>query len=100
MTSLDKFERDYRAAFLRYLPQRDEAALHVGYRISRSALADDVSILDLAQIHHKILLEVLLDTPSQDVRRIATEASEFFLEVLAPFDMAQRGLPRSPGTGG
>jgi len=37
-------------------------------------------------------LEVLRDTPGEDLTRVATAASEFFLEVLATFDMAQRGF--------
>ena len=31
--SLDTLTRDYRAAFLRYLPRREEAALHTGYEL-------------------------------------------------------------------
>ena len=35
MIELQKLKRDYRAAFLRYLPRREEAPLHVGYVIGR-----------------------------------------------------------------
>jgi hypothetical protein len=92
MTRLVDLTRDYRAAFLRYLPRREEAALHTGYELGRSAVSDGLSILDLAQIHHEVFLEVLVDTPSEDLARVATAASEFFLEVLATYDMAQRRL--------
>ena len=64
MRTLDHLRRDYRAAFLRYLPRRDETALHVGYQIGRSAVVDGLSILDLAQVHHEVFLEVLRDTRS------------------------------------
>jgi hypothetical protein len=94
MTALEKVRRDYRAAFLRYLPRREEAALHVGYQLGRSAVTDGLSILDLAQLHHEVFLEVLQDSPSDDLTQIATAASEFFLEVLATYDMAQRSLFR------
>jgi hypothetical protein len=98
MTDLEGLERDYRAAFFRYLPRRDEAALHAGYEIGRSAVADALSLLDLAQIHHQVFLEVLRDTPPDDLSRVATAAAEFFLEVLATYDMAARGfLPEAPG---
>jgi hypothetical protein len=90
MTKLVDLTRDYRAAFLRYLPRREEAALHTGYELGRSAVTDGLSILDLAQVHHEILLEVLIDTPSEDLAQVATSASEFFLEVLATYDMTQR----------
>lgn len=96
MIELQKLKRDYRAAFLRYLPRREEAPLHVGYVIGRSAVAGGLSILDLAQVHHEVLLEVLQDTPGEDLDDVATAASEFFVEVLATYDMAQRGFLADP----
>ncbi len=92
MTSLENLTRDYRAAFLRYLPRRDEDALNSGYQLGRSAVADGISILELARVHLDILLEVLRDTPSEDLTRVATAASEFFLDVLATSDLAQRAF--------
>jgi hypothetical protein len=111
MTRLDDLARDYRVAFLGYLPRRDEAALTRGYQLGRAAVAQGLSILELAQVHHDVFLEVLRDTPADEVAPIATAASDFLLEVLATFDMTQRGLldertpdpdapnPR-PGSGG
>lgn len=96
MTDLAKVHLDYRAAFLRYLPRREEAALHAGYKLGRSAVADGLSLLDLVQVHHDVLLEVLRDTAAEDLAPVASAASEFLLEVLATYDMAHRGLlPRS-----
>ena len=90
MTSLADLERNYRAAFLRYLPSQDEAALHVGYQIGRAAVGDGLSILDLAQVHHQVFAEVLTDTPPNDLGRVTAAASDFFLHVLATYDLAQR----------
>ena len=92
MTELDALSRDYRAAFLRYLPRREEAALAMGYELGRGAVANGISLLELARIHHEILLEVLQDTRGDEVLDVAAGASEFLLEVLATFDMAQRAL--------
>lgn len=92
MIALDRLARDYRAAFLRYLPRRDEDALNSGYELGRSALVDGISILDLARVHHEVFLEVLRDTPGEDLTRVATAASEFFVDVLATSDMAQRAF--------
>ena len=92
--TLDAVRRDYRVAFLRYLPRREEAALHRGYEIGRSAVVRGLSLLDLATVHHQVLLETLKetrDTP-EDVALVATAASEFLLEVLATYDMTQRSL--------
>jgi S-adenosylmethionine:diacylglycerol 3-amino-3-carboxypropyl transferase len=84
--------RDYRAAFLRYLPRRDEAALHSGYELGRLAVVDQVSVLDLVEVHHQILIEVLHETASGDVPAVASAASEFLIEVLATYDMSHRRL--------
>ncbi|GAA2096233.1 hypothetical protein GCM10009841_07900 [Microlunatus panaciterrae] len=92
MASVDDLQRDYRAAFLRYLPRGEEAPLHMGYEIGRSAVVDGLSILDVVQVHHDVLLEVLRDTPRDDLPRVTSSASEFLGEVLATFDMTQRGF--------
>ena len=90
--TLADLARDYRAAFLRYLPRRDEAALHTGYELGRGAMTGGLSMLDIAQVHHEVLLEVLRDTRPEDLARLASSASEFFVEVLATYDMTQRGF--------
>jgi hypothetical protein len=89
--------RDYRAAFLRYLPRRDEAALHSGYLLGRAALEDGVSMLEIARLHHAVLLDVLDESRTEDVRQIASAAAEFLVEVLSTYDMTHRGVP--PGAG-
>jgi hypothetical protein len=86
----DALRKDYRAAFLRFLSSRDDAALLVGYEIGRSAVARGLSILDLAEVHHEVFLEALDDTRADELPAVARAASEFVLEVLATHDMAQR----------
>lgn len=90
MSHLDDLTLDYRAAFLRYLPRREEVVLASGYELGRSAVANGVSLLELAHIHHEILLEVLTQTRPGEVRDVAAGASEFFLEVLATYEMTRR----------
>ncbi len=48
--------------------------------------------MDLARIHHELLVQVLTNTRPEEVVDVASAASEFLLEVLAPYDMTQRGL--------
>ena len=55
-------------------------------------MTEGVSILELARIHHEVLLEALRETPPEERTEVATAASEFFLEVLATVDMTQRSL--------
>ena len=59
---LDGLTADYRVAFLRSLPRQHEEALTSGYELGRRAFTDSVSVLELARIHHDVLLEVLEDT--------------------------------------
>ena len=93
MRSLDDVTRDYRAALLRYLPRRDEAALHSGYLLGRSALEDGLSMLEIVTLHHGLLLDVIDDSRPEDVRDIAEAAAVFLVEVLATYDMAHRTVP-------
>jgi hypothetical protein len=88
--TLDAASRDYRAAFLRYLPRRDEAALHSAYELGRRAVADGVSLLELVRIHHEVLLDVLTDSRPEELPDVATSASQFLVEALAVHEMAQR----------
>lgn len=88
--TLDAASRDYRAAFLRYLPRRDEAALNSGYELGRRAAADGVSLLELVRIHHEVLLDVLQGSRPEELAEVATAASEFLVEALAVHEMAQR----------
>ena len=89
LRDLDDLTADYRVAFMRYLPRREEAALATAYDLGRRAYAGNVSLLELARIHHQILLEVLEDSPPEDVAAVAASASTFLLEVLATYEMAQ-----------
>ena len=92
MTRHDDLTRDYRAAFLRYLSRRDETALHGGYELGRAAVENRTSLLDLVSTHHQLLAEALRETPYDEAPAALGAASEFLVEVLATYDMAQRGL--------
>jgi hypothetical protein len=97
VTPLEAFRRDYRVAFLHYLPRREEAALLQAYELGRAAVIDGLSILDLARVHHDILVEALRNTPAHgdEVASVAEAAAEFLLEALAPYEMAHRGFRES-----
>jgi len=95
VTTLDPLQRSYRTAFLRYLGRHEEPARLAGYELGRAALAADVGLLDVVRMHHDVLIEVLRDSPAAEHLEISAAAAEFLLEVLSPYDMAQRGFPRS-----
>lgn len=91
MNALERLRRNYRAAFLRYLPNRDEAALDAGYQIGRSAVVDGLTILDLVQVHHDVLREVLRTGSPEELDDLTATAADFLVEVLATYEMTRRG---------
>ena len=91
MNALERLRRNYRAAFLRYLPNRDEAALDAGYQIGRSAVVDGLTILDRVQVHHDVLREVLGTGSPEELDGLTATAGDFLVEVLATYEMTRRG---------
>ena len=85
-----RLRQNYAAAFARFLFHRDEAALSAAYELGRRSLASGVSLLDIVQAHHSVVIDALpgLEGPQE----LAEAASTFLVEVLASFDMAQRAL--------
>ena len=92
MADVEGLTLSYRAAFQRYLPRHSEAALALGYELGREAVVQEVSLLDLVQVHHRVLAEVLTDNGADDLQAVTSAASEFLVEVLSTFDMTHRGL--------
>jgi hypothetical protein len=89
----ERFRRDYAPVFLQYLSERDESGRKAAYELGRRAIAEHLSVLDLARIHHSMLLDVLkTHRTSHELEHIAQAASEFLVEALAVFEMTQRGF--------
>lgn len=92
----EDLRRDYQVAFLRYLDHGEEAALSDGYDLGRRALRDGIPLLELARVHHETVIEVLSEQATDSVS-VATRASSFLLEVLAPYEMSRRATaPPAP----
>jgi hypothetical protein len=89
---LEALRRDYRIAFLRYIPKCDETALALAYDIGRSAVSDGTSVLVLTQIHHEVLRDVVAHSRSDQVNDLIERAAEFLAEVLASVEMVRRSL--------
>jgi hypothetical protein len=87
-----RLRQNYGVAFLRYLGRRDEPALLSAYELGRGGLTSGVSLLDVVQIHHAVLVEALRGASSSDVPDIAEAAAAFLAEVLASFDMTRRAV--------
>ena len=92
----NRLRQNYAAAFARFLFHRDEGALAAAYELGRRSLMSEVSILDIVQIHHAVVIDALpgLEGPQE----LAEAASIFLVEVLASFDMTQRALTEQRDT--
>lgn len=84
---------DYRAALDRFLSGAGEAALQQAYEIGRRAAAKGVGVVEMALLHCTTLDEKLPATLSrEEAAQRRRAATEFFLETLAPHEMAYRGV--------
>lgn len=89
--------RAYRHGLARYVAHHDEAALAAGYELGREAVGDGVGLLDLACLHHEVLVEFVRHVPDADVGALTEAAAQFFLEVLATYEMTRpRTAPPTP----
>jgi hypothetical protein len=96
MSTLTDLTRDYRAALLRFQSTGSEVARVTGYDIGRRAVEAGVSLLDVARVHHEILVETIAESPPDDHVALTRDASEFFLEVLSTFDLAHHSHRTDP----
>jgi signal transduction histidine kinase len=90
---LERIAEDYRAGLGTYLAEGGEPALGKAYELGRTALADEVGLLELLAIHHEALASILVDagTPAETVRHLSA-ARDFMSEAISPFEMIQRGF--------
>jgi hypothetical protein len=91
--TLARLRLDYRSAFVGYLSRRGETQLNSAYEIGRTAILAGVGLLDLIQIHNGVVLDLMRSTCDGDERLdVAAASATFQVEVLAAFEMTQRGF--------
>src|SRR5207302_9188102 len=70
-----------------------EGPLGGAYELGRTAIREKVSLLDLAEVHHRVLLRALAeDRSAGGAAAVAESAGRFFLESLSIFEVTQRGV--------
>jgi|SRR5689334_4724711 len=86
------FSRRYRAALLDYLLGNGEAGLSNAYEIGRSAMDEDLGLLQILRAHQRVVNSVLESTQNvTESLKLLKAAEEFLMETLSPFEMACRG---------
>ncbi len=83
----------YASAFAEYLASGGEPALRTAYELGREAVRQQLSVLELAAVHHRALASAL-DRPlaRSEIEGVTRVATEFLLESLSAFEMVQRGF--------
>jgi GAF domain-containing protein len=79
--------------FEAFLEGESESALRGAYELGRDAVARDIGLLELAQIHHDVLQAELVSVSETDAcERMTQAAATFLLEALAAYEMLRRGF--------
>jgi hypothetical protein len=92
MDDVRRVRSEYAVAFHRYRSRGQEDALRSAYEIGRDAVVSQLSLLEVAEVHHAVLFEAMRGADDAEFDAIAGAAPRFFAEVLATFDMTTRGF--------
>ena len=91
--ALTRLRLDYAPVMLRYLTQQDESGLQSAYELGRTAMRYSVGLLEVVRVHNEVFLEVHASSRDlEESRRIARAAAALLLELVAAFEMTQRGF--------
>lgn len=87
------FRAAYVSGFRTYLDELGERTLRAAYELGRDAVRRELSILDLAVLHHEALANALrAGADGEEAERVVRAASDFLVESLSAFEMLQRGF--------
>jgi signal transduction histidine kinase len=90
---LENFEEDYRSGLGRYAAEGGEAALGQAYELGRRALAEQVSVVELASLHHRAAIDLVRGAENEkDKVELLRVSAEFLAECVSPYEMAHRGF--------
>lgn len=93
LDELTRLRRNHAPLLLKYLRQEDEAGLRSAYELGREAMRGSLGLLEVVRVHNETFLEVMSTIREVDeARHVAEAASTFLLELIAVFDMTQRGF--------
>src|SRR5947199_834760 len=97
--SLARFRKDYESAFADYLRSPGEQPLATAYELGRRAVADEVSLLEMSEVHHQTLVGALDRNEGRvPVGELARQAATFFSEALSTHEILQRGYVEAQRT--
>lgn len=90
---LENFEKEYRSGLNRYAADGGEAGLGSAYELGRRALEQQLSMVELASLHHRAAIDLMRtaenETQKENLLRVS---AEFLAECVSPYEMAHRGF--------
>src|ERR1700686_4075933 len=90
---LENFEEEYRSALREYAAGGGEVALGQAYELGRRALEQQLSVVELASLHHHALIDLVRATEdNQQKEGLLRISAEFLAECVSPYEMAHRGF--------
>ena len=90
---LDNFEEEYRSALSGYAAEGGELALGRAYELGRRALEEQLSVVELASLHHHAVIELVRTAETEPQKEeLLRSSSEFLAECVSPYEMAHRGF--------
>ena len=90
---MNRFAATYLDSLREYIREPSELTLQTAYELGRDAVQQELSMLDLAIVHHDALASMVRrGLQGADNERLVRDAGYFFLESSSAFEMVQRGL--------
>ena len=90
---LENFEEEYRSGLSRYSADGGEAALGRAYDLGRQALEQQLSMVELASMHHRAVIELVRTAENETQKEeLLRTSAEFLAECVSPYEMAHRGF--------
>ena len=84
---------DYALGLQHYLAEPEEPALARAHELGRKALTDGLGVLEMATIHSQAIAATLDGRLTDAAKtRLLDGLERFFVQALAPFEMAHRGF--------
>src|SRR6266481_4872874 len=90
---LENFEEEYRSSLCGYAAGGGELALGRAYELGRRALEEQVSVVELASLHHQVLIDLIRTSENEQRKEeLLRSSAEFLSECVSPYEMAHRGF--------
>jgi len=63
------------------------------YELGRRALEEQVSVVELASLHHQVLIDLIRTSENEQRKEeLLRSSAEFLSECVSPYEMAHRGF--------